>query len=154
MEQGKNCYCGVQRGWSSAWSSKAKLDALLQIPAPVPLSPAQNNDDWWMDVDNNNDPFIVKEPPLVQSDQPQEPAQEATPTRVKITTSKQRILPNAANYCLYHKWMTIVPTLVDDYLHYTNATMGKEPGPGCEEIHRESCSCYNEKLKATTLTCL
>lgn len=66
---------------------------------------------------------------------------------------KRRILPNAASYRLYSKWREMVPCLVDEYLRYTNATIGKPVGLGCSSvILRSACACA--KLKETSLTCL
>ncbi|KAF7977559.1 hypothetical protein HWV62_3356 [Athelia sp. TMB] len=138
---------------------QAKLNALLQtsVPLAVPSSTDPNDGDQWMDIDpaDNLLAEIVEAPPLDQPDQPQEPVQDSGPTVVNVgSPSKRRILPNAADYRLYHEWMNIIPTLVDDYIHYANITMGKPPGPSPEEIFREGCVCHDEKLKVVTLTCL
>ncbi|KZP13887.1 hypothetical protein FIBSPDRAFT_669407, partial [Athelia psychrophila] len=56
-------------------------------------------------------------------------------------------LPNTAAYTQYNKWRLIVPSLVDEYLRYTNATIGKPVSRGCSELADfttltvHSCSC-------------
>lgn len=97
----------------------------------------------WMDIDNTDFP-------LDPGDDNSTAAPPSSPLK-----PKRRILPNAAAYHLYHKWQVIVPALIDQYLQYTNATIGKPVGPGCpSEILRPECSCGHEKAKALTVTCL
>lgn len=136
-------------------SLKAKLDALLKPPVPSASSPEPSSS-MWMDVDETDSPLAETAPnPLpVQTDQP--PVQESTtPSKVDTgTPSKRRILPNAADYRRYRKWTQLIPPLVDDYIRYTNDTIGRIIGPGPDEIMRNGCTCGNQKLKVTSLTCL
>lgn len=114
---------------------------------------AAADDDQWMDVDESIElPFEVMEE-IPAAEQPQVEV-DPSPSKANTLQKQRHILPNAADYRLYHEWMEIIPSLVDDYLHYTNTTMGERIGPGPEEICREGCVCHDERLKATTLTCL
>lgn len=128
---------------------QARLNALL---APTPI-PDPHVEDEWMDIDNHEPDFqAAEERPLVETNR-KDSMEESLP--IETTKSQRRILPNSADYRLYNKWMTIIPSLVDDYMQYYNATIGKIVGPCPEEIYRESeCACPGDKLKVTTLTCL
>lgn len=134
-------------------SLQARLDAMLR-PAPVSDLPDSNTGDPWMDIDENDNLVDenIQEVPPAEPDH-EEPLQEPSPSK-DDTTKSRRILPSTADYRLYNEWMKIIPTLVDDYIQYANATMGERIGPTPEEIYRQGCKCHDEKLKATTLTCL
>lgn len=133
-------------------SLQARLDTMLHS-APVPDLPDSSAGDPWMDIAEDDDLVDenIQEMPPAEADH-QEPAQEPSPN--KDDTTKRRILPSTADYRLYNEWVKIIPTLVDDYIQYSNATMGQRIGPTPEEIHRQGCTCHDEKLKVTTLTCL
>ena len=135
---------------------QARLDALLH-PSP-PSEPAvaaadPERHDQWIDIDEPSEPLpeAMDTLPSLQTDQPPPEPADSSPGKGK---SKRRILPNAADYRLYYEWMNIIPTLVDDYLEYTKATMGQPIGLGPEEIYRKGCVCDDEKLKSTTITCI
>lgn len=134
-------------------SLQARLNALLApVSAPVPDLTAN---DQWMDVDHdepdNLGAPIIEEPPPIATNQ-----EDSADISLPANTIKyqRRIVPNSADYRLYNKWIAIIPTLVDDYIHYYNATIGKRAEPCPDEIYREECGCQAEKLKVATLTCL
>lgn len=107
-----------------------------------------------MDVDENEVQDVAndEEPSAVY---PEDEELRAAPPDVEMLNPKRRILPNTAAYDLYHKWTTIVPGLVEEYLRYMNMTIGKPVGPGCSsEIFRSECSCGHLRVKISSLTCL
>ncbi|KZP10892.1 hypothetical protein FIBSPDRAFT_989058, partial [Athelia psychrophila] len=114
-------------------------------PAKAPEIAAPNDESDWMDIDNTAE---------ITSGTADNAESTTAPPSSPLKT-KRRTQPNAAGYHLYDKWKQIVPSLVDEYLRYTNATIGKPVGPGCpSEIPRSDCACGNEKVKLSRLTCL
>lgn len=130
----------------SEWTDVAELDASF---TEVPEEVATLNSEEAMQVDSMRDEDEQDEG---EDDQHNEGSDEHY-DEDNTSKRKRRILPNAASYRLYSKWREIVPCLVDEYLRYTNATIGKPIGLGCSsEISRSACACT--KLKQTSLTCL
>lgn len=137
-------------------SLQAKLDALLNPPAPA-ASSDPNNAEQWMDVDENENENDAPLPETLDNPLPDVPVQPAQPqesTANKGSPPKRHILPNAADYRLYNEWMAIIPTLVEDYIQYTNNMIGHAVGIGPDQISRQGCICGDRKLKITSLTCL
>lgn len=65
--------------------------------------------------------------------------------------AKRRILPNEADLMEYKHWKENVGQMVDDYLSYTNRSLGR-PAEWVQVIGRHGCECV--ELKETSLTCL
>ncbi|KZP33321.1 hypothetical protein FIBSPDRAFT_882070 [Athelia psychrophila] len=85
------------------------------------------------------------------------PIDDADPDWMNVDNDTVEVAEDAedAGYHLYDKWKKIVPGLVDKYLRYMNATIGKPVGPGCpSEIPRSDCTCGHERAKMSRLTCL
>ncbi|KAF7976360.1 hypothetical protein HWV62_6913 [Athelia sp. TMB] len=116
------------------------LNLLSRQPAPETVEVDAHGSEWMdVDADENQVPEDTPEdtPKDSMQDQNTNTPSHATNETLKI---KRRILPNTAAYHLYSKWQMIVPGLVDEYLRYLNATIGKPIVTGhWDEI--SSCAC-------------
>lgn len=100
-------------------------------------------DDDAADMDYNDG--TPESEPITNTEPPSCPP---TPDDAK---PKRRILPNEADLTEYEHWQHNVGQMVDDYLSYTNRSLGK-PAEWVEVIGRHECECV--ELKETSLTCL
>lgn len=130
---------------------RARLESLFSPPEVPEITEPDPGAGEWMDVDETDNTQVAAE---AEQDTSLDRGSTTAPSLSPLKT-KRRILPNTATYHLYHKWLNIVPGLVEEYLRYTNSTMGKPVGSGClNEILRPDCTCGHQRAKMSSLTCL